>query len=167
MRMHICRHCSKVFDDYSNLQRHLETHDSPSSKHVCERCDRSFGKQYNLQRHWRTTCDKGKRKSHDDRYVCEMRSKIWEKTQSAATRDHVHHRKIHLRDILALFIVDFFGADIGVSIHLYRSDRNWKVQRPSPHLSKIPSNHPNDSPSLCRWTCWKSFASTGQPYDQA
>ena len=90
--------------------------------------------------------------SGKDTIYSDTRSRALKKNQSA-------------RDVVALSIADFFGADTGVSIHLCRSDRNGKVQ----HSSKIPSIHPNDSPfpMLCRRTCWMSFVSTGQPYDQA
>ena len=48
MRVHVCRHCGKVFPSYSDLRQHL---DRRASGNVCATCGRVFTRRDNLVRH--------------------------------------------------------------------------------------------------------------------
>ena len=84
MKRHLCRHCGLAFDTCAELQRHVESHSTPSwdihsysvapqavvppsdhakrAKYVCEKCGATFGRLENLQRHVRLVCSRRRRR---------------------------------------------------------------------------------------------------------
>ena len=109
MKRHICRHCGLAFDTCAELQRHVESHSTPSldvhsysvapqavgllsdhakrAKYVCEKCGAKFGRLDNLQRHVRLVCSSSSNSSSRRRnttvYTCKKCGRNYER------RDHL------------------------------------------------------------------------------
>ena len=91
MKRYLCRHCGLALDTYAELQRHVESHSTPSvnehsysiapsiatppsnrakkTKYSCK-CDATFVRWDHLQRHVRTACRLTKKTTAAVVYTC-------------------------------------------------------------------------------------------------